>query len=350
MHSPRIIVVATVAFVLAATSMTFADGVSDFYRANGLTVVVGRAPGSSYDLAARLVAKYLAKTLPGKPNVIVKNMPGAGSLLAANYIYNQAPKDGSHIGLFDGGLTSQPLLDPKGVRFDPVKLAWVGNAAQEVSIVFAWHTTPFHSIDDVRQKEMVVPGTGGSANSVVYPRLLNGLLGTRFKLVSGYRGASETMLAIERGEAQGHAGASLDSVEVSRPDWIKQGKARVLLQMGRVQHPSLANVPMITDVKMSPADRQALDMVLVRHILARPVAAPPETPADRLDVLRRAFDLAMADPEFVAEAQRQAIDVAPAGAREIEQRIRDLYAIQPDVVDRVRKLIGTRDNQETSKE
>lgn len=326
--------------IRAAASQT----TEETYRTKGLTIVVGYAPGGVYDVYARLLARHIGRHLPGAPTVIVQNMPGAGSLRAANYVWDQAPKDGTQIATFASGLPMQPLIDPQGVRFDPLRMSWIGSAGKEVSIVIAWHTTPFRTVGDLQREQMVVPGTGGGANSVIFPRLLNAVLGTRFKLVTGYGGASETMLAIERGEAQGHVGGTWDSLTATQPEWIASGKVRILLQISDKRHPQLPDVPIITELAMPAADRQVLDMVMQRQSLARPYAAPPGTPADRIAALRRGFAAALTDKEFLAEAVKQKLEIDPVDGAQMEDMIRRVYASPPEIIERARAaLLGNRE-------
>jgi tripartite-type tricarboxylate transporter receptor subunit TctC len=332
-----VLVVLAVSF--ASGPSTSAQSIDEVYRTKGLTIVVGYSPGGAYDIMARVLARHIGRQLPGTPTVVVQNMPGAGSLRAANYIFNQAPKDGTQIAAFASGLSLLPLIDPQRVRYDAQKLGWIGSAAKEVSIAFAWHTKPFKSLDDARLREMVVPGTGSGANSVIMPRLLNAVLGTRFKIVSGYPGSPETMMAIERGEADGHVGGTLDNLMLTHPDWLPTGKVRILLQIAPKRHPKLADVPVITELPMSDADRRVLDMVLLRQSQARPFAAPPGLPPERLAVLRRAFDAAMADAAFVAEARKNAVEIEPTTGVEMERTIRSVYASSPEAVARARAIL-----------
>lgn len=338
-----VLILSALMLLVAGWQSAVAQTVEELYRAKGLTIVVGYSPGGAYDVYARLLARHIGRQLPGNPNVIVQNMPGAGSLRAANYIWDQAPKDGTQIATFASGLPMQPLVDTQGVRFDPLRLGWIGSAGKEVSIVFAWHTTPFRSIADVQREEMVVPGTGGGANSVIFPRLLNTVIGTRFKLVTGYGGSSETMLAIERGEAQGHVGGTWDNLAATQAEWIASRKVRILLQIADKRHPDLPDVPLITDLPMSPLDRQVLDMVMLRQLLARPYAVPPGTPAEGIAVLRRAFSAALIDRDLLAEAARQKLEVDPVAGAEMEAMIRRGFGSPRQVVERARSvLLGDR--------
>jgi tripartite-type tricarboxylate transporter receptor subunit TctC len=329
------------AILLLLTTGThcLAETDEDFFRAKGLTLIVGYSPGSGYDLHARTLARYISKFLPGHPTVVVQNMPGAGSLKAANYLYRQAPADGSQIALFARGLVMQQLFDSEGIQFDALKLDWIGSTASEVAVVFAWHTTPFFTIADVQAKEMIVAGTGSGANSVIYPYVLNGILGTRFKVIAGYPGASETMLAIERGEVDGQAGNSWGNFLTAKQDWVADKKIRVLLQLALKKHPDLPDVPLVMDMAQNDADRRALALVFARQSIAYPFAAPPGVPPQRLETLRRAFDDTVKSDEFLAEARHLQLEIDPLSGPEVEKIVRDIYASPPAVIARARELI-----------
>jgi hypothetical protein len=214
-----------------------AQSVEAFYKANRLTVVIGYTPGAVYDLYARTVARHIGKYIPGRPAVIPQNMPGAGSMNAANFIYTKAPKDGSQIATFARGLAMQQLLDDQGVQYDAPRLNWLGSPATEVSVLFSWHSKPFKTMDDVTGREMIVPATGTGADSAIFPYVMNGVLETKFKVVGGYPGAAETMLSIERGETDGSAGTSWGNFASTKADWIKEKKVNIILQLAIKKHP-----------------------------------------------------------------------------------------------------------------
>jgi len=300
----------------AASNGASAQSVEAFYRGNRLTLVIGYTPGTVYDLYARTVARHIGNHIPGKPVVVPQNMPGAGSMNSANHIYNRAPKDGSQIATFARGLPMQPLLDETGVQYDPQKLNWLGSPASEVSTVIAWHTTPFKTVDDLKAREMVVAATGTGADSAVFPYVLNGVMGTRFKVVIGYPGATETMLAIERGEADGSAAVSWGNFTSTKGDWLRERKVNILLQLALKKHPALPDVPLVMDLARTDADRKALALIFSRQSMAYPLTAPPDVPADRLAALRRAFDATMQDPAFWRRRNsRSSISIRLAGAR-----------------------------------
>ena len=304
-----------------------------------LNVVVGYSPGAIYDLYGRLVARHIGKHLPGNPTVVVQNMPGAGSLRAANYLYVVAPKDGSTIGLFARGMAMQPLLDAQGVQFDAQKFNWLGSTSDEVSVVLASATKPFKTIEDARRSEMVVSASGSGADSVIFPYILNGVIGTRFKVVTGYPGNAEMLLAVERGEVDGNAGTSWISLVSIKPSWVREKKINVLLQMASRKHPDLAGVPLALDLAKGVEDRLVLDLIFSRQSMAYPFVAPPDVPSERVAALRNAFEAMTKDPEFLAEAKRQNLEIGPVSAAEVAAIVRRAYATPGDLIARARAVL-----------
>jgi tripartite-type tricarboxylate transporter receptor subunit TctC len=305
------------------------------------TLVVGYPPGAIYDVYGRLVARHLGKHLPGNPTVVVQNMPGAGSLRSANYLYSVAPKDGSTIGLFARGIAMQPLLDPQGVQFDAQKFGWIGSTSSEVSVVIASAASPFKTIEQARAREMVVSASGSGADSVIFPYILNGVIGTRFKVVTGYPGNADMLLAVERGEADGNAGTSWISLVSIKPDWVRDKKINVLLQMASKKHPDLAHVPLALDLAKNESDAKVLELIFSRLGMAYPFVAPPDLAPERLQALRRSFEATMKDPEFLEEAKRQHLDIAPVSGEEIAAIIRKVYASPADVIARAKAVLAT---------
>jgi tripartite-type tricarboxylate transporter receptor subunit TctC len=326
-------------FAMTGTAPAPAQSVAEFYKANRVTIVIGYTPGGVYDLYARTVARHLGRHIPGHPTVVAQNMPGAGSMKAANYIFGQAPKDGSQIAVFARGLAMQPLLDKTGVQYDATKLNWLGSPASEVSVVFSWHTKPFKTVNDLRKREMIVPATGVGADSAVFPYILNGVLGTKFKVVTGYPGAAETMLSIERGETDGSAATSWGNFASARKEWIRDGKVNIILQLALKKHPALSQVPLVMDMATNDDDRRALELIFSRQSMSYPFAVPPEAPADRLAALQRAFDATLKDPGFLSDAKQQMLEVDPVGGDQIQALVRGVYASPPAVVARARAVI-----------
>lgn len=314
----------------AATS-AMADPVEDFYTGKTMTVIVGADAGGGYDAQARLMARHLGRFIPGNPTVIVQNMPGAGSLLAANNLYNIAPKDGTFIGLMQRGVLSSKFTNPQGVRFDLTKFNWVGNLSAETAVVLCWASAPFQSIQDVMKQEMLVGGTGPTIDTETTPRLLNALIGTKFKVISGYPGTTDAVLAMERGEIQGMGDWSWSNVKTRRPDYLRDKKVRVLLQVAVSKLPDLPDVPLAMDFVTDEKDRKVMELFLAQKSAARPVVAPPGIPADRIAAIRSAFEKMIVDPAFLKDATSAKIELDPAPAAEIEKVIK-LFATTSDEI------------------
>jgi tripartite-type tricarboxylate transporter receptor subunit TctC len=321
----------------------------DAFAQSRVSVIIGYPPGAIYDLYARTVAKHFGRHLPGQPSVIPQNMAGAGSLRAANYLYNVAPKDGSTIGLFARGMAMQPLLDEAGIEFDAQKFSWLGSASSEVSVVLARASTPFKTIEDARNREMVLAASGSGADSVIFPYILNGIIGTKFKVVTGYPGNADMLLAVERGEVDGNAGTSWTSLVSIRPGWIQERKINILLQMAGKKHPDLGHVPLALELARDESDRTVLELIFSRQDMAYPFVAPPGIAAERLQALRQAFDATMTDAEFLADAKKQNLDVDPVRGREIEAIIRKTYATPAAVIARARAVLQSGKAITTSK-
>lgn len=307
------------------------------WKGKPIQMVVGSAPGGGYDTFARTIAPHLGRHLPGQPTVIIQNMPGAGSLLATNHLYNVAPRDGSVIGGLNPQLATEPLVRPDRAKYDPRKLSWIGSALRETHVALAWHTSPIKSFDDIFKTELIVAGSGGATDT--FPNFLNILLNTKFKVVSGYKGTREGMLAMERGEATGNGGTTWASLKATQTQWLQEGKVRVILQYGLSKHPELPNVPWIYDYAKTADDRAAMNLVFARQEFGRPYAGPPELPAPILAMLRQAFDATMKDPVFLAEAEKRRLDLDPITGVAIQKLVDDLYASSPAVVARVKVIL-----------
>ena len=316
-----------------------AQDVAAFYKSSPLQIVVGYGPGGGYDAYARLLGRHIGKHVPGAPNIIVQNMPGAASMKAANFIYAIAPKDGSLIGTFSRGLPMQPLLDKQGVQYDALKFNWIGSIASETSVMFAWAGTGFNTFEDVRQKEMLVSASGAGADSATFPWVTNAVLGTKFRVITGYPDANSTMLAIERGEVQGSAGTSWGSLTSSRGDWLAKNRIVVLAQLGLKSNPAIGKAPLIVDLAKSDADRQVLEMIFARQSFAYPYTAPPGVAPERLAALRKAFNATMEDAAFRADATKMGLEVSPITGEEMSALLDKLYKTPPDVIKRAQAAI-----------
>jgi tripartite-type tricarboxylate transporter receptor subunit TctC len=327
---------ATAAIALVATTLACPST-----HAQTVTMVVGYSPGASYDIYMRNFARHLGKHLPGNPNVVAQNMAGAGSLRSANFLFNTAPKDGTTLGVFARGLAMQPLIDNTGIQYDPLKFNWIGSLSSDVSLVLSWHTRPFKSIEDLREREMVVAGTGSGADSVIFPYILNGVLGTKLKVVTGYPGAADFLLAVERQEADGTAGVSWSGLNAAKPEWIANKRINVIVQLGLKKHPGMNPAPLVMEYAKNPSDRGVLELIFSRQDMAYPVVAPPGVPPERVAVLRKAFEAVLRDPDYLADAKKQYLEADFMRGEEIEALIKRVMASPPDVIERARKAIET---------
>ncbi len=323
---------------LVSSAPVRADAIEDFYKGKNLSIIVGFSPGGGYDLNARAISRYIAKYIPGNPKVIVQNMPGAGSITAINHMANLAPKDGTAIATFARGTPFEPLMGNKQAQFDPRNLTWIGSPSRETNLVFTRTAANFKTLDDLKGREVVIATSGGGADTATFPLILNAVFKTKMKVVTGYPGASEMLLAVERGEADGMAGLSWGYLKVARPSWVPEKKIDVQLQLGLTKAPDLPNVPSAFDIVKDQADRQLLEVFLARLAIAWPLAGPANMPADRATALRAAFAATMKDAEYKAEAEKQAIDVDPVYADEIMSILNRVYTASPEVVERARQI------------
>jgi tripartite-type tricarboxylate transporter receptor subunit TctC len=303
-----------------------------------LTMIVGFGPGGGYDIWARTLARHIGKHLPGKPNVVPQNMPGAGSYVAASHIYNVAAKDGTVMGIIARDAALGPLTGAAGARFDPVKLSWIGSPTRETNVCIAYRTAQVKSVQDLMQKQLIIGDTGPGTGTRTYPIVLNEVLGTKFKLVSGFRASPDVFLAMERGEVEGIC-ESYDSVKIRKPDWIPSGTVKVLLQAGLEPNPELKDVPFVLDLARNAEEKTTLEFLYAGQGIGRPFVAPPELPAERLKMLRDAFSATMKDPEFIAEAQARKLDLDPEDGEQLAALIRKIYATPKPIVERIGNLI-----------
>jgi|EndMetStandDraft_8_1072994.scaffolds.fasta_scaffold69627_3 tripartite-type tricarboxylate transporter receptor subunit TctC len=329
-----------IALVLALAANARADAVADFYRGRSITLTVGYSAGGGYDAYGRVLARHLSKHIPGRPSVIVQNMPGAGSLRAANFLYNVAPKDGTAIGHFSRGMAMEPLIGTSATQFDARRFAWLGSGTDEVSICTTWHTSTVKTWNDMLTIPFTVGGEGSGSDPDIFSAVMRNAFGVKLKLVSGYPGSAEVALAIERGEVDGRCGWSWSSLKLLKPEWIANRQINIITQLALKKSPELPDVPLIFDFATTDRQRQILKLVLSRQSMARPFVAPPDLPADRKAALRTAFDQALADPEFLAEARQRGLEVNPVSGAEIDRLVDELYRTAPDIVAEVRAIIS----------
>ncbi len=325
--------------VLAVSPPARADPVADFYKGRTINLYIGYSVGGAYDVYARMVARYMGQHIPGNPTVIPQNMEGAGSLRAANYIYTRAPKDGTAIATFARGAAFFPLMGLQGATFDAPKLNWLGSANNETSLCVAWGATGITTIDELKTREMTAGGTGPSDDTVQFVKVINGVVGTKIRPVTGYPGGGDVLLAMERGEVQGRCGWSWSSALTTRPGWITDHKMNILLQLGLRKHPDLPDVPLVMDLPLPDESKAILKLVFARQVMGRPFTAPPGIPADRLAALRRAFDETMKDPAFIADAEKSQLEINPVSGEDVQKLVVDLYKTSPEIARKAGALL-----------
>jgi tripartite-type tricarboxylate transporter receptor subunit TctC len=329
MKGLKLIVVAAGALSLAGPAVAQPTA---FFKGKRITIEVGSAAGSGYDAYARLLARHMPSHIPGAPAIVVQNMPGGGGLTSANHLYNVAVRDGSVIGSVQRGLLISPLIMPDGVKYDVTKFHWLGSTNAETGVVAVWHTAPHKTIADVMRTELVVGGSGPYTDSETTPRAYNRILGTKFRIVSGYQSTAPVLLAMERGEVQGIGNSSWSNWTTTYAHYLKDKTVRLLLQSGLDRNPDLPDVPLALDLAKTDADRQALELLLAPTKIGRPFVAPPEVPGDRIQALREAFDATMADAALLNEAKALNMDISPVTGAYIEQTVARLYALPASVV------------------
>jgi tripartite-type tricarboxylate transporter receptor subunit TctC len=331
-----------VAVTLSSAAQT-AAAQEDFYRGKQITLVIGLGAGETYDLYARLLARHLSKYIPGEPLIIPSNKPGAGSLNAVNSLYNTAPRDGTMIGIGNRFVPLMPLLNMSGAQFDALKFNYIGSMARETGVCIARKDSGFRSMEDTKTREFMVGTTGAGAEMTTFNATMSKMLDARLKVVRGYLTSTEIDLAIERGELQGRCGVSFGSLRVNKPEWLEKNYVTVLIQLGLVKHPDLPDVPLLIDVVKSPDDRAALELMLTPFDMARPFFAPPGVPAERIEILRKAFDAAMKDPTLIEDAAKQRLELEPMTGADMQAAFTRLHALPPPVLERARALANTKE-------
>jgi tripartite-type tricarboxylate transporter receptor subunit TctC len=321
----RLLVVAMLAALPA--SIAGAQSPADFYKGKTVELDVGYSVGGAYDLYARTIGRYLGHHIPGNPTVIVKNMEGGGSLRLANWLYRVAPKDGSVLATIGRGTGFDPILGQQGAQFDGTKFTWIGSANNEVSVCVAWNATSgITRFEDLLTKEITVGGTSMSADTDQFPKVIDGVFGAKMRIVSGYPGGNNVVLAMERGEIQGRCGWSWSSIMSTHKAWIDEKKVTVLVQLALRKHPDLPNVPLIMDLAKTDEQKQILKLIFARQTMGRPYLAPPGIPADRAEALRKAFMDTMNDKDFLADADKAKLEITPVDGADLQKLVAEVYA------------------------
>lgn len=317
-----------------------AQDVASFYKGKQITIVVGSSAGGGYDTYARLISRYMSKHIPGNPTVVVSDMTGAGSNVAANHIYFVAPKDGTQIGALMGGAVVEPLFGSNAIKHDPSKFQYLGSANNDVYICAARTNSEIKSFADVLTHELITGGTSNSSTSD-FPALLNNVLGTKFKMVLGYAGSREISLAIENHEIEAVCGVAWPAFSVTNPGWFENGTVKVIVQTHVSGYPDLnkADVPLAVDFARTPEQRAILELFFTQTIFGRPYVVAPEVPKDRVVALRQAFSDTLRDPELLAEAKKLTLDVDQVSGDELQAIVAKVYASSPDLIARTKAAL-----------
>src|ERR687888_241788 len=311
------------ACIAGLSAQASAQTPEQFYAGKTIDFVIGYPPGGSNDTLGRLVARHLGKHIPGKPTVVPKNQPGAGSFLAVNTIFNVSPKDGTVIAIAAPTIPLDEKLGTQGVRFKTAELNWIGRVDSLINMVFLWKTSPVKTFADALKIESTLSGTGVGSTVSIYPTVMNNVFGTKFKLIMGYKGSAEAQLAVERGEVEGHS-TSWTAVKVAHPDWLPSKSITILVQFGLSRHPELPDVPTVVELARNDEERSILRAVMNATEVGTAFFTTPGVPADRVTALRRAFDATMKDPEFLADAQKTNLTLGPMTGEELQKVVTEV--------------------------
>ena len=351
MHDPRSFVrIGAIALFAASTVAPVGAAAQDFYRGKTIELIISTGVGGGLDANARVVARHLANHIPGQPTIVPKNMPGAGHIRAANYVFTQAPKDGTTIGTFIPVFVMAQVLErSRGIQFNPAQFNWLASTSSSNSTVYVWHTSGINSVEDATKRQVLMGGTGVGSYTVIYPTVMNSVIGTRFKLVTGYQSAAEVGLALERGEIQGRAGNNFNSLRAENGEWLRTGKIRLIAQVGLARDAEFPDVPLMSDFAKDDSARQILRLFSTDVVIGRPFVTAPGVPAERVAVLRRAFDAMLHDPAYLDDSRKAGLDVSPTDGATIQAVVTELVNTPDDVVVKAKLAMETKDITERPK-
>ena len=321
----------TLGFMLWVGSAAHADSVADFYRGRSISWILSAGAGGGYSSYADAFAPYFSRHIPGHPNIIIQNMPGGGGIRAMLYLASVAPKDGTTLGLVHSSVPLAPLYGIKAASFDPRDMNWIGSIDASTGICVAWHTSGIATWQDLLEKPFVVGGTGAGSQMETMPNMLNELFGTKIKVISGYKGGNDIYLAMERGEVQGRCGGLISSISSTRPDWFPQKKVNVPIQIAAARNSLFPDVPAVMEFAKDERTRKILQLVLAPLQMDRPILAPFGVPAERVSALRAAFHATMNDPDFIAEAKKDHLEIEEVPGTTVAQILKDAYAMPAEI-------------------
>jgi tripartite-type tricarboxylate transporter receptor subunit TctC len=317
-----------------------AQSAAEFYRDKTIELVIGYSPGGGYDAYARMLARHMGAHIPGKPRIVPRNMPGGGSRVATQYVYNIAPKNGTILATGDQSLALEQALGVGNIQFDTTQLHWIGNPNSDNNTLVTWHTSGIRTIEDAKARAVPIGATGADPSSQ-YPKVMNALLGTQFKVVLGYPGANEINLAMENGEVAGRGSNSWSSWKATKPDWLRDKKLNILVQMGLSKAPDLPDVPLLMDLAANREDAAVLKLLSEPVVVGRPIFTTPGVPPDRVQALRDAFDATINDPAFIDEARRLNLSINAVPGAKLQQLIAEIAGAPKSVTARLSDILGS---------
>jgi tripartite-type tricarboxylate transporter receptor subunit TctC len=345
----RVCSIACMLILSVAPNVCHAQTAAEFYGRTPIRMLISADPGGSYDSNARLVGRHLGKHIPGNPRIVAEQMVGASGRTAASYLYNVAPKDGSVIALVQQSVPMGQATGEPGVQYDAARFNWIGSPILLDDVLVVWHTTGIRSMEGAKSKEIIIGATSATGTNYIYPKLTNELLGTRFKIVTGYQGATPIKLALERGEVEGHGSNPWSDWKVSRPDWVRDKKIIPLMQMSLEKHPDLPDVPLLIDLAPNPDVKAVFELMSVTADIGRPFVTAPGVPADRVAVLREAFSKTMQDPEFLADAAKANIDIKLIDGHELEELVHRVLRSPKSAIDLLKAALSRKSSSSSGR-
>jgi tripartite-type tricarboxylate transporter receptor subunit TctC len=333
--------VSIISLLIASVSPVLAQSPAEFFGRTSVRLIISADPGGSYDQIGRLVSRHIGRHIPGNPRVVPENMLGASGRVAANYLYHAAPKDGSVIGVVQQSIPMGQALGESGVQYDAARFNWIGSPVRLDETLVVWHTTGVRTIEDAKKKEVIIGATSPTGMNYVYPKLANELLGTKFKIVSGYPGGTPIVLALERGEVEGRGSNPWSEWKATKPDWVREGKIIALMQMSLFKHPDLPHVPLMIDLAPNETVKSIFELVSITGEIGRPFVTAPGIPTERLAALRAAFKKMVDDPEFLADAAKSRIDIYAIHGEELDQLVRRVLDSPKSAVELLKTALAT---------
>ena len=316
-----------------------ADPVADFYKGKSISFIISSGAGGGYDALSRTIGRHIGKHIPGNPNIVPRNMPGAGGIVATKHLFSLAARDGTVMGGVQNNAPLEPLFGTKEADYDSTKLNWIGTPSLETGLLIVWHTSKFKTIDDVRKSEMTAGASGVNSAPAFYSRLLNELLGTKIKVIAGYPGQNDAYLAIERGELDTYGTTFWSSLTSTKQDWIKNKQIRILVQYGPIKEPELHDVPYGPDLVKNEEDRLLFEAAYGPLTLGRPFLVPPKIPAARLAAVRKAFMDTIKDTDFRNESDKLGLQIdKPRSGEQLQADVERLYRTPAHIVERLRRI------------